>query len=157
MRDDFILCDAQDEANLTSTGVVSDNVLALELTKSGGDIPITDDYAVGYMNVVLTAVSFTSGGTQGIVLSLLTDDAAALTTAKSSSAGFRAIASKEVLLEDIVAGAKFSIPYLEPEVKSFLGAWLKAGSTTYTGTITFDVWLSNTPITGNETIQKVPA
>jgi len=155
MRDNLLFSDAQARTNPTSTGTISTNVHDLE-QNSGAVELITDDMIQGYLNVILTAVAFTSGGGEGITLELRMDDAAALATAKDGvSAGYVVVAAKEVPLERIVAGAKFSIPFIEPVGKRYIGAWLKATSTTYTGSITVDAWIDNELITGNETIQKV--
>jgi len=155
MRDNLLLSDAQARTNPDSTGTISSNYFDLEKNSAAASL-ITDDFLKGYLNVILTAVALTSGGTEGIVLELRMDDATSLATSKDGvSAGFVVVASKEVPLERIVAGAKFSIPFIEPIGKRYIGAWLKALSTTYTGTITVDAWIDYAPITGNEAIQKV--
>ena len=157
MRDNIPFSDAQAYTNEDLTGTISTNIHDLE-QNSGAATLITDDMIKGYLNVVVTAYSYTSGGTEGITVQLRMDDATDLATAKDgSSAGYIVVASKEVPLERLAAGLKISIPFIEPVSKRYIGAWLLATSTTLTGTVTVDAWIDNTPITGNDSLQKVPA
>ena len=102
-----------------------------------------------------TQCSLGSGGTQGITVQVRTDDATDLATAKDGvSAGYLVLGSIEIPLEKIVAGNKFAFKVLQSTMKKYAGGWLLATSTTYTGTITVDQWLSDTPVSENEDIQK---
>ena len=150
MRDSDLFSDAQARTNPDSTGTVSTNVFDLE-QNSGATELITDEQIEGYMNVVLTAVSFTSGGTECISLQVRNGDNSDCTT------GAEIIGQLDVPLTKIVAGAKFSVPFRRQICERYLGGWLSAKSTTYTGTITVDAWVDNEPITENESLQKVPA
>jgi hypothetical protein len=152
MRDSLLLLgDGQDFVNNDTTGEVTDNVLDLELLKSGGDTPLTDDQAIGYMNVEVTATSYSSGGTEGICLEVHTGDNSDLTT------GAKVIGHLDVPLASIVAGAKFSVPFRKDVADRYLGGWVLAKSTTYTGTFYLDLEFSNLPISENESLQKVTA
>ncbi len=149
MRDNnLLLSNAQARTNPTSTGTVSANVLDLEQS-SGAVVILTDDQLAGFMNVVLTAVAFTSGGTEGIVLQVRNGDNSDGTT------GAEIIGEVDVPLASVVAGAKFSVPFNRDIAERYVAGWIAAKSTTYTGTITVDAELSDQRISENETIQKV--
>lgn len=151
MRDNnLLMSDAQARTNPTSTGTVSTNVCDLE-QNSGAVTLITDDQLCGYMNVILTAVSYTSGGTEGITLQVRNGDNSDCTT------GAEIIGQQDVPLTGVVAGAKFSVPFRRDVAERYLGSWVAAKSTTYTGTITVDAWFDNQPISENESLQKVPS
>lgn len=151
MRDkDLLVSDAQARTNPDLTGTVSETVLDLEQSSKSVAI-LTDDQLVGFMNVILTAVSFTSGGTEGISLQVRNADNSNLST------GAEIIGQLDVPLADILAGAKFNVPFNRAKAERYLGGWLAAKSTTYTGTITVDMWFDNEPISENESLQKVPA
>lgn len=151
MRDNtLLLSDAQARVNPDSTGTVSSNVLDLEQS-SGAVVILTDDQLVGYMNVVLTAVAFTSGGTEGMSLQVRNADNSNLAT------GAEIVGQLDVPLADIVAGKKFSVPFRRDVAERYAGGWLAAKSTTYTGTITVDAEFSDQPIGENELIQKTAA
>jgi hypothetical protein len=157
MRDKFVFSDAQEYTNEDSTGTISTNIFDMEQDGSSNTI-LTDDQIEAYLNVVVTAYSYTSGGTEGIVVELRTDDATDLATAKDgSSAGYIVIAAKEVPLEDLAAGLKISVPVRKDVLKRYVGAWLRAGSTTLTGTVTVDAYIDMAPISENESLQKVPS
>lgn len=154
---DYQLANGQSRTNPTSTGTISTNVLDMEQDGSSNTI-ITDDQGVGYLNIVVTSYSYTSGGTEGIILEIRTDDATSLATAKNGSdAGYEVIGAVEVRLQDIAAGMKISIPFIKGILQRYVGGWLRAVSTTLTGTIAVDMWIGNTPITANESLQKVPS
>lgn len=142
--------DAQARTNPTSTGTVSTNVLDLEQNSAAATL-LTDDQLVGYMNVVITAVSYSSGGTEGISLQVRNGDNSDGTT------GAEIIGQQDVPLAGVVAGAKFSVPFRRDVAERYVASWLAAKSTTYTGTITVDVDFSDQPISENESLQKVPA
>lgn len=149
MRDSsLLLSDAQARTNPTSTGTVSTNVLDMEQDSDSNTL-ITDDQLEGYMNVILTAVSYTSGGTEGITLQVRNGDNSDCAT------GAEIIGCLDVPLTKVVAGAKFSVPFKCQVGERYVGGWLAAKSTTYTGTITVDAELSDQPISENESIQKV--
>jgi len=149
MRDSLLLLsDAQARTNPDSTGTVSTNVLDLEQDASS-NVLITDDQVQGFMNVVLTAVSFSSGGTEGITLQVRNGDNSDCATSAE------VIGSLDVPLANVVAGAKFSVPFRRDVCERYLGGWLMAKSTTYTGTITVDAEIQSGPISENESLQKV--
>lgn len=149
MRDTPLnISDAQARTNSSSTGTVSTNVLDLE-QDSDANVLITDEQVEGFMNVVITAVSYTSGGTEGISLQVRNGDNSNCTT------GAEIIGQLDVPLAEVVAGAKFSVPFKRDVCERYLGGWLAAKSTTYTGTITVDVDFASNPISPNESLQKV--
>lgn len=149
MRDSpLLLANGQSRTNPTSTGTVSSNVLDLE-QDSGSNVILTDDQVEGYMNVVLTSVTFTSGGTEGISLQVRNGDNSDGTT------GAEIIGNLDVPLADVVAGKRFSVPFRRDVAERYIAGWLAAKSTTYTGVIVVDMELSDQPIGENESIQKV--
>ena len=150
MRDKFIFADGQAFASEDSTGTKSTNIWDLE-----ADVTV-DQMVEGYVNFVITALTLTSGLTQGLVLSVRTDDATALATAKTTTNGFHEIGRIEILkTQHIALGRGFAVPIKCDICKRYLGGWVAAGSTALTGTISFDIWFENTPISlGNKTIQK---
>lgn len=149
MRDTPLnVSNAQVLTNLDSTGVRSTHVMDME-QDSGSNVLLTDDQLVGYMNVVITAISYTSGGTEGISLLVRNGDNSDGTT------GAENIGSQDVPLAKVVAGAKFSVPFKRDIGERYLAGWAAAKSTTYTGTITVDIDFSDQPISENESIQKV--
>lgn len=153
MRDTpLLLSDNQDFTDLTSTGEVTDNVFNLE-EKSSGSALLTDDQGIGYMNVTLLTVpaQATIAGTQGVVFSVLTDSAAALTTLPEICGSVSLIPSK------IVAGLKFSVPFRMDIMQTYIGGWVKAFDTAVVGTIYADIEFSNTPVSANDALQKSTA
>ena len=93
----------------------------------------------GWLNVVITALSLTSGMTQGLHFAMLTDDAASLATAQTGTAGFHEIGGIQVLkTQHVIAGREFSIPVRFENCKQFVGFWARAVNTTLTGSITLD-------------------
>lgn len=149
MRDSLLLLsNAQDFTNEDSTGEVTDNVLDLEQDSSSNTL-ITDDQVEGYMNVIVTSTSYTSGGTEGIVVEVHTGDNSDLTTSA------RVLASLDIALTDVAAGNKFSVPFRCDVAHRYLGGWVKAKSTTYTGTFYLDIEFANNPISPNDSLQKV--
>ena len=149
MRDTPLnLSDAQARTNPTITGTVSTNVIDLE-QDSAATVILTDDQIEGYMNVILTAVAYTSGGTEGIVLEVRNADNS------DGATGAEVVGAMEVPLTDVVAGKKFSVPFRRDIAERYVAGWLRAKSTTYTGTITVDADLADLPISDNEVLQKV--
>ncbi|KKM02876.1 hypothetical protein LCGC14_1780040 [marine sediment metagenome] len=136
---DFEFADAQTSTNTTSTGEVSDDVWDLENSASGTAIGQTDFMVEGWLNFVITALSITSGITEGFHIGMRTDDAASLATARTGSAGYHEIGGIQILkTQHIIAGREWSIPVRFENCKQFVGFWIKAGSTALVGTITFD-------------------
>lgn len=149
MRDNtLLLSNAQSRTNPTSTGTVSSNVLDLE-QDSGSNVILTDDQVEGFMNVIVTSASLSSGGTEGITLEVRNGDNSDCAT------GAEVIGSLDIPLALFVTGAKFSVPFRRDVCERYLGGWLRAKSTTYTGTIIVDAEIANNPISENESIQKV--
>jgi hypothetical protein len=146
MNEVFYFSDNQSYSNLSTTGAISTYYWDLENRASGSAIGQVDMSLVGYLNVIITSVSYTSGGTEGIYLRLLTDDATSLdTTRTTAGAGFRVICCYQVEYIDIVAGRTYSIPVCEEVCKQYVGFWPVAVSTTYTGTLKFDANFSSEP------------
>ena len=149
MRDNPLnVSDGQSRTNPNSTGTISDQQLDME-QDSAATVILTDDQVEGYLNVIITAYSFTSGGTEGIVLEVRNGDNNDLAT------GVEVIGSLNVPLADIAVGAKFPVPFKRDVAERYLGGWLRAHTTTLTGTIAVDADFSNQQIGPNETIQKV--
>ncbi len=98
---------------------------------------------------MLTDVSFTSGGTEGISLIVRNGDNSDCAT------GAEDIGKLDVPLTKVVDGAKFSVPFKCQVGERYIGGWLAAKSTTYTGTITADFDFADQPISENESLQKV--
>jgi len=148
----FLFSDNQDFANTTSTGEVSDKVYDME-TLDGTVANFTDDQGIGYVNVTFGTVpaQATIVGTQGLMISVLTDSAAALATLPETCGAISILPSK------IVAGAQFSIPFRMDILQKYLGVWVKAVSTSFVGTIYADIEISDHPVGENEGIQKMPS
>lgn len=147
MYDNFVFSDNQLFTNLSSTGAVSTNVWDFENSASGAAIGQTRFHIRGFLNVVITAASLTSGGTEGITLRLLHDSAAAAltTTRTAAGAGFFVLCSQGISLNEVVAGRTFSIPFQKDRCLKYIGFWPVATSTTYTGTLRFDANFSSEP------------
>jgi len=151
MRDNaLLLMNGQDELNLDSTGVMSDYYCDMEVDSAAAAL-LTDDQLQGFMNVTITAIDYTSGGTEGISLQVRNGDNADLAT------GAEVIGQQDVPLAKVVAGAQFAVPFRRDVGEKYLGGWVAAKSTTYTGTVTFDAEFSDQPCSENESLQKVPA
>jgi hypothetical protein len=149
MRDNvLLLSNAQSRTNPTSTGTVTSNVLDME-QDSSSNVLLTNDQVEGFMNVVVTSATLSSGGTEGISLQVRNGDNSDLTT------GAEIIGNLDVILTEFITGAKFSVPFKRDIAERYLGGWLAAKSTTYTGTIIVDAEFSDKPWSPNETIQKV--
>ena len=151
MRDSRVnVANSQTFTNPTSTGAVSTNVLDLEVDSVGGAI-LTDDQLEGFMNVTIISATLSSGGTEGIVLEARNADNSNLAT------GAENIGVQDVPLAKVVTGAKFSVPFKRDIAERYLGGWLRAKSTTYTGAIVVDIDFADQPISENESVQKVTA
>ena len=152
MRENMLLSDNQDFANTDSTGEVTDNVFNVETDDAAAAL-IADDQGIGYMNVTLNTVPAQASiaATEGLIFEVRTDSAAALTTLHEVCGAISVLPSK------LVAGAKFSVPFRMDVLQTFLGGWVRDVSTDVVGTIYADIHFSDTPISNNETLQKVPA
>jgi hypothetical protein len=150
MRDNIPFAEEQTVTNPSSTGEITDNIHDLEKNSAAAAL-ITDDQVEAVCNVVIRSVAFGSGGTEGVVFEVRTDDATNLAT------GEIVVGAVHIPLAEVVAGAKISIPFLRNVMKRYVGGWLRAHTTTYTGDIVFDQYIDFAPIGPNETIQKVPA
>ena len=150
MRDNIPFAEEQTVTNATSTGEIADDQHDLEQNSAGTTL-ITDDQVEACCSVVIRSVAYGSGGTEGVVFEVRTDDNANLAT------GEIVIGAVHVPLAEVVAGAKITIKFLRNVMKRYIGGWLRAKSTTYTGDIVFDMYIDFAPIGPNETIQKVPA
>ena len=150
MRENMLLSDNQDFANTTSTGEVTDNVFDVEVDDAAVAL-IADDQGIGYMNITINAApaQATIAATEGLVFEVRTDSAAALTTLPEICGAISVLPSK------LVAGAKFSVPFRMDVLQKYLGGWVRDYSTDVVGTIYADIHFSDTPISPNETIQKV--
>ena len=150
MRDKFIFADGQAFASEDSTGTISQNIWDLE-----EDVSV-DQMIEGYVNFVCTVLTLTSGLTQGVVLSVRTDDAVGLATAKTGTNGYFEIGRIEILkTQHLAVGRGWAVPIKTDIAKKYLGAWVAAGSTALTGTFSWDIWFENTPISlGIKAIQK---
>lgn len=154
MRDKFIFCDNQDIATPTSTGEISDDIWDLE-----EDVSV-DQQVEGWLNVVINSVPSLADGDEGLRIDLITDDAAACTTARTAAgAGFINIGGIDIRFIDLVAGASFAIPFRYDVCKKYLAVWIKALSTTFAGTINLDAYFSATPVapsSSKQGFQKKP-
>lgn len=156
MREKWLFSDNQDFDDEDSTGTISTNIWDLEYD-NGDNLIVVDQGQVGYLNGVINTYGYTSGGTEGLIVGLRTDDAVSLDTARSDSAGYDDICMKAILLQYIVAGYAFSVPFVCDRLKRYLGAWVSAASTTFATTVlTIELWFENTPITQRR-LQKRPA
>lgn len=135
-------CDAQDFATLDSTGVISDNIIDLEENAA------TDMMVIGFVNIIITSTTGVTVGAEGMEIAVLTDDAAALTTTRTAAgAGYVTVGAITLLgTIDIVAGREFSIPFMRHVCKKYMGLWIKAGSSSFAGTLYLEAYLSTSPI-----------
>jgi len=148
---DIVFSDAQVLSTLDSTGVVCSNPFDMELTKSAGATILTNDQVDAFMNVLICAAPASQAATQGMDVELREGDNVDMTT------GAAILASLHIKLADIAAGKRFSIRVVAPMTMCFLGAWIKATNTGLTTGVTVDIWMSDTPVSENEDIQKIPA
>ena len=150
MRDKFYFADGQAFASEDSTGTISEYYWDLEEDAN------VDMMIEGYVNFVCTVLTYTSGMTQGMVLSVRTDDAVSHATAKTATAGYFEIGRIELLLtQHIKVGRGWSVPIKTDIAKKYMCAWVATGSTALVGTMSWDIWFENTPISlGNKAIQK---
>jgi hypothetical protein len=149
MRDSLLnVANGQVFTNPTSTGEKSASHLDLEVDSVAAAI-LTDDQIEGYLNVTIISAALSSGGTEGIVLEVRNGDNSNL------SASAENVGVQDIPLAKVVTGAKFSVPFKRDIAERYLGGWLRAKSTTYTGTITVDMDFADEPISENESVQKV--
>lgn len=150
MRDQQVFSNGQDLSTLDSTGVVSTNVFDLELTGSGGDTIIEDDQIVGFMNFEILSTSNTAGD-EGIKIELRGSD-----NANMSSSPER-LGTIQINQAEIVAGAVFSIRVIKQLATKFLGVFYQAISTSMDGATVVDCYMHTSPVTPNDSIQKLPS
>ncbi len=150
MRDKFYFSDGQALASEDSTGTISQYYYDMEEDAN------TDMMIEGYVNFVCTVLTYTSGLTQGIVLSVRTDDAVGHAESKTAAGlGYFEIGRREILYPEIKAGRGWSVPVKCDLCKKYICAWVATGSTALVGTFSWDIWFENTPISfGNKAIQK---
>ncbi len=142
--------DSQSLTTLTSTGVIATNLFDAE------EDAIIDDQLIGFLNFTILSVAGLSGATQGLNVSVRTDNQTNLATSKTAAGlGYVVVGGIEIEKIDLVAGKQFSIPYIKDIGKKYFSAWFKAVNTTITGTIVVDADFSDTPVGLNETMQKV--
>ena len=146
----FMFSNAQALGALTSTGVVSTNVLDMELAASGGATILTDDQLVGWLNVVIPANANQIVAT-GMYIDIRSSDNADMTT------GAIVLESVFVSMAELVAGCVKSIGICASLTQKFVGLWFRAASTTITTGNTADAHMTFAPITLNDAIQKVPS
>lgn len=154
MRDKWFFADAQDLSALDSTGVIASNhVFDLELSKSGGETIIQDDFIDCWIDGIILAAPTTQAGAEGLIITAYANDNADLTT------GTRVELARYVMIEsDIRAGKKFSFHVYRQLTAKFFGVWFAAHTTTLTtSTTTVDCWMHHGPVGENEDIQKVPS
>lgn len=131
---------------LTSTGVVSENVLDMELAASGGATILTDDQLVGCLNIVIPALA---GQTATMNIYLRSCDATDMTTSSID------LGSCFVSAAEMVAGCVKNIQVCVPLTQKYVGVFYDPVSTLVTGQ-TVDAHMTFAPITLNDAIQKVP-
>jgi hypothetical protein len=143
MNDKFQFSDNQTLTNLDSTGVVSTNIWDLE------EGAAADQQLVGWLNIVINAVSFT-GLTEGLNIEMRSADATNLSTTPTNVVGSGIIPAAEV-----VAGAVFCLGVNKANLERYAGVWYKAISTAATGTINVEAHFSNQPMSAKR-LQKKP-
>ncbi len=157
MRDSqLVVANGQTFTDLDGTGEIADDYLDLEKDSAANSI-LTDDQVETWCNIVLTSYSYTSGGGEGLTFSVRTDDNVDHATAKSGSAGYIAIGSIEIPLEDLATGMKISFRVSKDIMKRYMTGWAAATSTPIVGTIIADIEFSDQRISENESLQKVTA
>ena len=149
---DFQFSDAQALTTLNSTGVVSDNVFDMELSKSGGDTILTNDQVVGVLNITIPALAGQVAGDEGMTIQLLSNGSADMTTGDEVELG-----SAHASQAELQAGCVKNIEVTKTLTQKFLGVWYKAHTTTLTTGQTVDAHWSIAPLTENDSIQKVPS
>jgi len=147
----FMFSNAQALGALTSTGVVSTNVLDMELTKSGGDTILTDDQLVGVCNIVLPPNADQVGGASGMNIYLRSCDNANMTSSCID------LGSCFVSAAELLAGCVKNIAVCVPLTQKFVGLFYDPASETITTGNTVDAHMTFAPITLNDAIQKVPS
>lgn len=153
MRDKYMFSDAQALGALTSTGVVSTNVLDMELDASGGNTILTNDQLVGTLNVQISANSGVSaGGVEGMDVYLRSCDNANMTSSPVE------LGRIFITQAELLAGVKKTIKVAVALTQCFVGLFFDPVSTTLDTGNTVDAWFSVEPDgTENDSIQKVPS
>jgi hypothetical protein len=137
MLERFVFSDGQALGTLDSTGVVSSNVWDLET------YAVADGQVMGWVNVVILSTTNTAGD-EGLNIAVLTDAAAALTTAPKQIGGIILVQS-EILAA--AAGIVYSIGIKRDICEQYLGVWYKAVSTSLNLLTSVDAWFSDQPLT----------
>lgn len=121
--------------NLDSTGVVSESVLDVETGGVDGGADL-----LGWLNIAIRSASF-SGGTEGLNFTFMTSDSETF-----ASGNVDLVSSGTIPAAEAVAGKKFSFGFISRgNVLKYVALWAKAITTTFTGTIVFDAWISHQP------------
>jgi len=159
MRDKFIFSDSQALSTLDTTGVVSTNIFDLEVAASGGATILTDDQIDGYLNVLITAAPTTQTGVEGMFVDLRTDDTSTLAFGAAvypadGVADEHILGMIHIKEDDMRAGKRFSVRVHASKMGKYLGVWYRAAVTALATGVTVDAWMSDHPITENESIQK---
>lgn len=143
-----VLSDAQVFTNLDSTGGISTNTIDHE------ENAMVDDQIDCTLIATIIAATLTSGLTEGMLITLRNDDAAALTTARNgTSAGYKDAGIIDIRKEEIVAGRQFSCQCRLEKGQRYSGAWVRAVSTSLTGTVTLDIELHYGHVCNNALLQ----
>lgn len=148
MQREQVLSDGQTFTNTDSTGEISTNTIDFEQNA------MADDQIS--MELILTVISatVTSGLTEGLQVSLRTDDAAALTTARDAAgAGYIDAGTIDLLVTDLVAGKQYSTHCRRDKAKRYAGGWVRAKSTSLVGNVVLDIEIHCCPVNMNEVIQ----
>jgi len=148
---DFQFSDAQALGGLTGTGVVSDNVFDMELSKSGGDTILTNDQLVGCLNINLSSNDDQVGGASGLWVYLRSCDNDDMTTTPVELG--RAFISEA----ELKSGCVKNIEVTKSLTQKFVGLFYDPESETITTGNTVDAHFSIAPLTENDSIQKVPS
>ena len=151
MREKYLFSDGQDLGSLDSTGVVSTNVLDLELDALAGNTIIENDQITGWFCFKILATTNTGGG-EGLDIELRENDNSDMTTGTP-----RYLGTIKLVQAEIAAGNVYAIKVLKSLTMKFLGTWYKAVNSSLNGATTVDCWMHTGPMSPNEAIQKVPS
>jgi hypothetical protein len=146
----FMFSNAQALGALTSTGVVSTNVLDMELAASGGATILENDQLVGVLNIVMPGIA-AQAGTEGMNIYLRSCDATDMTTSAID------LGMCHVSAAEMVTGCVKNISVCVPLTQKYVGVFYDPVSTTLTTGQTVDAYFSTAPLTLNDSVQKVPS
>ena len=146
---DFEFSNAQALGGLTSTGIVSDNVFDMELSKNGGDTILTNDQLVGCLNINLSSNDDQVGGASGLWVCLRSCDNDDMTTTPVELG--RAFISEA----ELKSGCVKNIEVTKSLTQKFVGLFYDPESETITTGNTVDAHWSIAPLTKNGTLQKL--